>query len=1114
MIATSTHDEVVDQSFGLLDVSYEETLMRTGSVAQCARRSLLVLLLLCVGAVMVPGASAQGSVPVPDCPLEIPRIWLAPTQHPRLLCGPEQLAVARRNVREMAWGRKYLESQRGVCERFITMAPEDIRALVPPPGSGIVFLRTTNLDPVHKERMAWAGWGNPFCVRDAKGKLYPNDEWPDTGDGVQDPKTGKRYYFVAQANGFIIAQLEGNVLPALADVYALTGSQEHARTAAILFDAIAALNRSTRRGPMDWSHRRGRLNRPGYQVGRALMKYGTALDLLAPSGELERPSFSTSEKTIRENLIRNLLWDSGAYCLDEALKGSQLHNGQADYVRGAAVVGILLGVRQFAAPMLKGPLSLDTMLAINIDRNGFYHEVSPSYASYTGELYIMMAELIEAARRIGWEDIPSAYSNPGLLLCVAEFFNRREVGGHVPQLGDTGTDQTERDPLYRQVGSGTDRYLKSQVTCAWVRLVRSPDAEDRLRAAQLLRDTFGSQMPEPLSGSRRDWLDCLKWSVYHIRPEVVRLLRDVEPDAVRFETGSTFYGAKGLALLRGGRGSQRYGAQLFFGPVNNHGHAEALTWLFFGRGSEWSYDTGNYRAHYRAGWTRYVSVGHQAMVVNGKSYDPAAGSGHLVSWHETPNVQWALARHPDAYGDQGATRYERLIAQVHDPATGELGYWLDVGVVVGGDMRDDSFHTQMRHVKLDLPLPKADPNRPSLYGDRWFGEMVRDDGRLRGPEYEDKDPYWIPPGNGYGFLGNPRETPMPDVVRATFTRPAFARAFNGALIADLLGAPGRMLILADSPEAFANSPSVPYLLRRDAGAGASVFAKVLRLVDDPASNHIASLAAIPVGAEVARGAQPGPQAWCVTWTDGRRDVWLFRAMDRPVSCTLAIAGLPRVETDANVAVVCFDSGGRVSAVHASAATRLTVAGKPILEGHATVEGRVVKLYTDRDRAAAKVTWTKGVEAAREILPGALLLTFPPEGQPGTWRVARTGDEEVEFEDVKTTLAANVEFTAVKDQPGWYAMRPGVSRFIGAWRRAMPKYAVGKWICCGGRPVARVAELAAEEHADRLSVRLEASGRPADLGRRFTGTILEMGPGDRVIVPIERHWDAKEQAHDH
>ena len=469
------------------------------------------------------------------------------------------------------------------------------------------------------------------------------------------------------------------------------------------------------------------------------MNYVTALDLLAPSGAFEAPSVSTQEKSVRENVVRNMLWDGGLYCYEYTLGGYVLHNGHADYMRGAAMVGIMLGVREFAEPMLKGPLSMNAMLDINIDRNGFYTEVSPSYATHTRMLYTTIAELFEAARHIGWEDVESAYAHPAMSLFMTEPYNRQEVGGHMPHIGDAGPDRYAYDAARRNAEgkyTSADPYIKSQIESAWTLLVRSPSAEARQSAARLLRDSFGKDdLPTPPED---------QWAVYHISRDMIADIAGQLPDPQRLEQDATFYGAKGLALLRGGTGAKRYGAQLAFGPIHNHGQKEALTWTFFARGAEWSFDPGYYNTHYRFGWTT-PTVSHQAMVVNEKSYDWTSGSGNLVSWHNEPEVQWALATHPNAYRAEGVTRYERLIAQVHNPATGELGYWLDVGRVEGGETRDDSFHTALCKVDLNVDLPAS--TRPSLFGDKNLGQLLTDNGRLKGPEFEKK-----------AFTGSPRAT--------------------------------------------------------------------------------------------------------------------------------------------------------------------------------------------------------------------------------------------------------------------------------------------------------------------------------------------------------------------
>ncbi|MDP7349025.1 MAG: hypothetical protein QF735_12355, partial [Phycisphaeraceae bacterium] len=420
--------------------------------------------------------------------------------------------------------------------------------------------------------------------------------------------------------------------------------------------------------------------------------------------------------------------------------------------------------------------------------------------------------------------------------------NRQEVGGHIPQIGDAGPDFSDHSPRRRkQVGRHfyNDVYLDSQIEAAWIRLVQG-DAS----AVQLLVDIYGDKPPEPLSK---------QWSVYSVTPAHIAQLQSLKPRPDAFETTGTFYGAKGLALLRGGKGEKRYGAQLFFGPLHNHSQREALTWTFFARGSEWSYDPGYWNKHYRMGFTT-ETVGHQAVTIDGESHSWTGGSGHLLGWVDTPDVQWAMAAHPGAYAD--AEQFNRLIAQVHNPTTGELGYWLDVSIVEGGTQRDDSFHTRMTRAELDVDLPD-EPFAAAMVGDIEYGKLLRADYYLEG--YVDKGFYWIAPGAGYGFLGSPRRVAMGKTVRAVLTDPE-GKPAPSTMIVDLLGAPGRELFVANSP-AFIHIPAKPYLIRRDIGPGTSVFAKVLRFADDPIDSVEG------VGGRVT-----------VRWKDGRRDEWYIGGM--------------------------------------------------------------------------------------------------------------------------------------------------------------------------------------------------------------------------------------------
>ncbi|MBI5691520.1 MAG: heparinase II/III family protein [Verrucomicrobia bacterium] len=1013
---------------------------------------------------------------------------LRPARHPRLFINGEDLAVGRTNATTTTWGRDYLASQRRQTERFVSMEAAALRALVPPPGSQFVYGLGLDLDPVRKRKMRWAGWEDPFRVRALDGTLYPNAAFPDTGEGYRPAGTTERFYFRALANGGIVQALEQRVLPALADVFALGGSTAHARTAAVLLDAIAATYPTNRRGPLDYPtatgdlDRGGRLDRPYYQVARGLANYAWVIDVVAGSGELEQPS-AYGAFPIREHVARNLLWDGGAYCHDFATRGYQLHNGHADYLRGAALAAVMLGLRELASTAIAGPLSFEAMLEVNIDRNGFYYETSPSYAAHNRTLYVDLAEIFVAMRRLGWNGVPDAYAHANLGRYLEAPFNRQEVGGHVPQIGDAGPDKAIVDPAARAPTAGardTDSYLGAQLAAAWIQLIRTPEP-GATRAAELLTDSFATAM-SPLQPPAS------RWHLFHVTPQALRRVASVAPQPGRLQLDPIVHGAKGLALLRGGEGTQRYGAQLYFGPGHNHSQRESLTWTFFARGAEWSYDPGYFNKHYRMSWTSQ-SVAHLALVVDGRSHPWENGAARLVAWQPASEVQWVLASHPDLYADRGVTQFDRFLAQVHNRTTGEAAYWLDVGRVAGGKLRDDSFHSQMVTIESAPPLPPPDPARPSLAGDRDLGTAVLASDHLAG--YDAANFYLVAPGDGYGFLGSPREIPLEGPVRVVLRDPLFAQARRDLrLTVDYVGAPGRRLLVAEGGAPF-GVKRVPYLLQQDSGSGRSVFQKVLRLTAPGETDPIREVTTVPVSAAPK---VPEASGLLVHWHDGRRDLWLLGGETGAV-LTGAGAALPIVHTNGIVTLVQFDAAGAPRRILSSGATRVAVQGGPEVTSPGNLRGRVTAVA--EAGAELRIAWEGGHRPPK----GAMLVTVPPWGASAVWEVADASDDRVRLADATLSLA-RTEMLPVSGRPGYFAFAAGISRFYSGGSRPNTRYASGKAVYAGATFVGRVRHI--EERTQQ--VLLEGPG----VTRLSTTTpvrILETAVGDTVVVPLNLEWRA-------
>lgn len=478
-------------------------------------------------------------------------------------------------------------------------------------------------------------------------------------------------------------------------------------------------------------------------------------------------------------------------------------------------------------------------------------------------------------------------------------------------------------------------------------------------------------------------------------------------------------------------------------------------------------------------------MSHQAVTVDAASINPDHGSGHLISWLSTPDVQWAMADHPGAYRDRGVTTYERLIAQVNNPATGDLGYWLDVSRVAGGKVHDDSFHTQMKDVSLNTELPKS--SEGSIFGSVDCGRLVQDDYRLKG--FQDKGFYWCADGDGYGFLGMPRKAAMSSNVRAIMTNPGYATKISPSIVTDISTSPGRQIIVADGPQAL-NSPSVPYILTRDTGKHLSVFAKIIRLVDRPESDHISSFEEIPVYSA------PESSAWCVTWADNRRDIWIVGSGEHTAS--VSPAGLPAIASDARIALIRFDRNGHVMEIRAAEASAVDVKGGPKVSSPRVITGRVESVDPKRSPVLLKVTWEHSTSAP--VPAGLPLITIPSAGQPTVWEVSSARGKEIELADIKSVMAST-EFEPVAGKPGWYRMLTAVSRFYSPSGNSNYAYALGKSIYDSGGYIGRISGIS----DDAQSVKVEANGKPVLIGKRFAGKILEVGPGDQFRIPLTLNW---------
>jgi hypothetical protein len=1021
------------------------------------------------------------------CPEIIPKEWLAKSKHPVMVCSRKDYFRVRDAVNKLPWIKSYLETQKKKCAYFLSLNDKQLRDLVPPPGSVIVYGLGYNTDPIKRERLQWCGWKQAFKVRDKAGNIYPNEKWKDDKYSSNTKNHNGKYYFTFRAYGFIHKELEQVVIPALADCYALTGEKKYARTAAVLLDSIAAAYPKNHRGPIDYPQpkahydRGGRLDRATYMVARGLYNYASAIDLITPSGELEKASLATNEKSIRENIIRNMLWDGGLFCLDWAIHTKLLTNGRTDYFRGSGIVGVLLGNRNFFDPMVK---AMRQLIEINIDRNGFYYETSTTYENHTIKLYTTMAELIESGIVAhNWKDLKSLYSDKKLCSMISYFFDRREIGGHMPPIGDDGPDSYWNSPLYRDISlktSFSNRFLKNQIKNSWIILKRGKTAKERQQAAVLLKNSFPEKEAVfPVAN---------RWAVFNIGRKQLEQVESVNRKKGFFNSKSIFYGAKGIALLRGGKGNKRYGAQLFWGPISVHGQRDIMSWLFVSDGVQWSFAPGYCNTHFRFGWNGQ-SISHQMMTVNEKSVKKTCGNGHLETWFDSPAVQWVSASHPDAYSDYGVKHYKRLIAQVQNPKTQKLAYWLDIGMLRGGKVRDDSFHTLMTKAESKLPLKNL--SQYSLFGDMYKGMSFGSDYKLSG--FRKKGFYWTPPGDGYGFLTKPKTYIADKTQRITFSNPGLKIKKHKAgskIVVDFSSQPDSKVILAHSTGASHWIPSVPYIIRRQTGDAPSIFTKVIRVMQKNESDPIKKVSMLKVSSK-----NPFANACRIEWKSGNSDIWLI-ANGLPGYAKLD-SGIS-ISSDALVAMITIDVYGKVIAARMSGGTYLKFA-KFNLAGKGIARAKVKELKVVDNYLQVSVVWKNLLPKA--VLNSQLLTSSPPFGLDSTWSINRIIDNKIFLNDFSSIIAIT-NFKPISGKPGWFKVNPPISTFS-TGKHYNHKLIKGKRIAIEGKVIATIAECKAGLY------RLVFKKQQSTYLRKFKGAVVALASGDDISIPMNAAWRLKQ-----
>lgn len=745
-------------------------------------------------------------------------------QHPCVYETPADVERARTNIQRWKWAKAEAAAILKTAEEWLRKPDEWFFAQLPAKGACFAYGFTGC--PICSA--SWGTWGGARCSWDQPGKVtcanghvLPDPDHPDTGVGYR-AKDGRLHYFVGSYNAWVVETFEAGACANLALAYSLTGDSRYSHKAAVILDALASIYPGCVSGSWDYPSTppSGRFSRPWYQVARVLVRYVDEYDQIFHTPALEEPSLVPGlarRQNVEENLLKNGAW----YCYEQSLHGS-LHNGEADYVRGALAVGCVLGIPQYVDWALDGPFGIRSCLANNVDRDGRYCETSMLYALHTRNLYLTFSEPL-----LNWLKPVNLYGDPKFKAFFTVPGLTANCLGHLVSYGDSAPDLALRSDPSRKA----EDYQYAEVLYA-----RATTAADK-QAFGALVDYLADGDIEAARTRPAD----RQWLLFHAGEPPVSggpLPASLERRLNRTD----FLGREGVALLRAGRGPDAQALLLRYGQSLNHGHLDDLNLNYYALGREVTYDLGYNlgSTHTQVGWA-HTTASHNLVVVNEKPQHGgprAASGGSLRMLADTPLAQVVEAESANSYGKEGVSEYRRLCALIGE---GKDRYLLDVFRVGGGSQHDYLFHCPSTNASF-AGIALGPVERGSLAGlDIEWGNLQLGDGDMRG---HPNRPYWNPPpGNGYGFLAGAQRARTDGPWTATWQLDA-----RSALRLHLLGAPGTEVITATAPGLYPSLPRARYAIARRRGTNlSSTFIAVIEpftLPQAAAASNVTNLAGL------------------------------------------------------------------------------------------------------------------------------------------------------------------------------------------------------------------------------------------------------------------------------
>lgn len=735
----------------------------------------------------------------------ISRAASAPPVEPvsSLLYSPEEIVEVRNAVATNPVMKVAADEFLKRSERWMQMSEKELESLLPPPDA--MYAAGYAGDP--KTNAPWSRWGrggevcsldHPREVKspytgDVYGIQKPGEPYFDDGKGWVRPEDGKKFYFKAYWNAYVIRAFH-EAIDWLSVSYILTGDQNYADRALWIFDRLATLRANRPPDlvetcidfpvPVRPGAKYGFFTFDGNQGNDRMYASALAFDLVGRAASASKPSPTNPSLSTFENIRKNYF----SVCERELVdNGGSLQNHATSAYASMIAQALLFG---YPDDVLKGIEACYGFLDNTIDRDGEYYEISASYSTVCREYGGRMLSLFGHYKPDRYPD-PKAFPNPD------DFPGRLKFGNNPIWFATAVTSMYSLSTLSRRAqygDSGADRYtpLPTATTKAFDPAAApfySPEARQKMTFLKLFyhqTDTPGwksicsrlfHQIPEAARSDGKNFIG----GILQYGPSQWSVPKEAEgslPPELR-EEQSVVTGHRRIAILRSGEGKNQRAIFIRGGSNAAHSHNDQMAVTYYADGMSLTGTPGYYlwgTPMHRGYVTR--SVAHAMVVV-----DEDLPNAEFVSMRPPARIEGFLPFGPAQFiemSDPGLwpqshlTQYRRQnwLIDISDTEC----YFVDAFWVEGGKTHDYVWQAPFVDPPkdTDLSLTGIDP-KPilgvwSLAGldERNRGAVFNQPGKSWGERLETgtetmrpvgipgerlPDSRWNPPpGNGYGFL--------------------------------------------------------------------------------------------------------------------------------------------------------------------------------------------------------------------------------------------------------------------------------------------------------------------------------------------------------------------------